>query len=353
MIFYNISAVFGTISDIISVSMFLLLGGIVSYFLNGYIYSIFSNNKILDPITSRSSHRSKATRSGGLSVFLSICLCLAIAGSTNSLSINPYIYLSVLFMALTGIADDFFNVRYREKFFLQLFAGLILLQSGYSINSFHGVFGVFEIPYWLSSIVTLFVFLIIVNAINLIDGLDGLASLISIKFLIIMGGVIMVGANEMFLFFPIIIGTLLGFLLHNFNSVRKVFLGDTGSLFIGASMASFIVFVLDSSSQIITDQYLSRPLFCVLILIYPLSDTLRAIVLRSFKNQSPFVADRIHLHHRLADKGYEHWAASLLIFVLSITLLITNFFLFQYIGLNFCVIITTALMITFYYVFFK
>ena len=115
MIFYNISVVFGTISGILSVSMFLLLGGIVSYFLNGYIYSIFSNNKILDPITSRSSHRSKATRSGGLSVFLSICLCLAIAGSTNSLSINPYLYLSVLFMALTGIADDFFNVRYREN----------------------------------------------------------------------------------------------------------------------------------------------------------------------------------------------------------------------------------------------
>ena len=100
-------------------------------------------------------------------------------------------------MALTGIADDFFNVRYREKFFLQLFAGLILLQSGYSINSFHGIFGVFEIPYWLSIVVTLFVFLIIVNALNIIDGLDGLASLITVKFLIIMGGVIMIGANEM------------------------------------------------------------------------------------------------------------------------------------------------------------
>ena len=217
MIFSNI--------NLLSILLFLLFSGILSYFLNGYIYSVFSNNKIIDPINSRSSHRSKATRSGGLSVFLSISLSLAIAGSVSEILLEPYAYISVLFMALTGIADDFFNVRYREKFFLQLFAGFLLLQSGYSINSFYGIFGVFEIPEWLSIIVTLFVFLIIVNALNLIDGLDGLASLISLKFMIVMGGVIMVSSSEMFLFFPIIIGALLGFLLHNFSSVKKVFLG--------------------------------------------------------------------------------------------------------------------------------
>ena len=340
-------------STIISLLLFLILASFVSYFLNKYIYSVFSKNKIIDPINSRSSHRSKATRSGGLSVFLSICLCLAIAGSITNLELQPYGFLSVLFMALTGIADDFFNVRYREKFFLQIFAGIIMLQSGYSINSFYGIFGVFDIPEWLSIFVTLFVFIVIVNAINLIDGLDGLASLISLKFLIVMGGIIMVGASEMLLFFPIIIGALLGFLLHNFSSIKKVFLGDTGSLFIGATMAFFVIYVLDSSSQIVTDTYISRPLFCVLLLIYPLTDTLRAIVLRSYKNQSPFVADRIHLHHRLADKGYEHWAASLLIFILSVSLLAFNLLFFQYIGLVACIASTISLMLTYFYLFFK
>ena len=256
-------------------------------------------------------------------------------------------------MALTGIADDFFNVRYREKFFLQIFAGFLLLQSGYSINSFYGVFGVFEIPQWLSIIVTLFVFLIIVNALNLIDGLDGLASLISLKFMIVMGGIIMVSSSEMFLFFPIIIGALLGFLLHNFSSVKKVFLGDTGSLFIGSVMAFFVIYVLDSSNQIVTDSYISRPLFCVLLLIYPLTDTLRAILLRSYRNKSPFVADRIHLHHRLADKGYLHWEASIIIFILSVLILSINLFLFQFIGLTPCILITLALLLTFFYLIFK
>ena len=93
--------------------LFLVFTGLMSYFLNGYIFSVFSNNKIIDPITSRSSHRSKATRSGGLSVFLAICISLALASSTTVLELKPYAFLAILFMALTGVADDFFNVRYR------------------------------------------------------------------------------------------------------------------------------------------------------------------------------------------------------------------------------------------------
>ena len=340
-------------SDVFSLFLFLLFGGACSYFLNKYIYSIFSKNNIVDPVKSRSSHSAKATRSGGLSVFLSICVCMAIIGSFVKIQLEPFAYLSVFFMALTGLADDFYNIRYREKFFLQLFAGFILLQAGYSIDSFHGVFGVYEIPKWISTILTLFVFLIIVNALNLIDGLDGLASLISIKFLVVMGGVVMISSSEMFVFFPVIIGALLGFLLHNFSSVKKVFLGDTGSLFIGTVMAFFVIYVLDSSNQIVTDNYISRPLFCILLLLYPLSDTLRAVVLRVYRKKSPFVADRIHLHHRLADKGYEHWAASLTVFVLSIVILSINLVLYQYIGLILCVILTICLMLIFFYLIFK
>ena len=342
-----------TTSSFFSIALFLGLSAITSYFLNKYIYGIFSNNKILDPITSRSSHRSKATRSGGLSVFLSICVCFAIASSTYNLAVNPYALLGIIFMALTGIADDFFNVRYREKFFLQIFSGIILLQAGYEINSFHGVFGVYELPEWVATTVTLFVYIIIVNAINLIDGLDGLASLLLIKFFVVVGGVVMVGTSDMALFFPIAIGALLGFLLHNFSSVSKVFLGDTGSLFMGSVMAFFVFYIMDSSSQIVIDTYISRPLFCVLLLIYPLTDTLRVILLRSYKRRSPFVADRIHLHHRLADKGYEHWEASLLIFCLSISLLSINLFLFQYIGLVLCVLVSLTLMLLSFFLFFK
>ena len=106
-------------------------------------------------------------------------------------------------------------------------------------------------------------------------------------------------------------------------------------------------------NELIIDSYISRPLFCILVLIYPLSDTLRVILVRSYKRQSPFVADRIHLHHRLVDKGYQHWEASLLVFVLSILLLIVNLLLFQFIGLSLCVLLTLVVLIIFYFIFFK
>jgi len=340
-------------TELINTLLFLSLSGITSFFLNKYIYNVFSNNKILDPVTIRSSHRSKATRSGGLSVFLSISVCFAIASSTTKLTLDPYMLLGVIFMALTGIADDFFNVKYREKFFLQIFSGLIVLQAGYSIDSFHGIFGIYELPVWLSYCVSLFIFLIIVNALNLIDGLDGLASLILINFLVIVGGVVTISSYEMGLFFPILVGAILGFLIHNFSAINKVFLGDTGSLFMGSILAFFVFYILDSSNEVVIDEYISRPLFCVLILIYPLTDTLRVILLRSYKRQSPFVADRIHLHHRLVDKGYEHWEASLLIFVLSILVLFINLILYQFIGLNGCVLVSIMILLAYYYFFFK
>ena len=334
--------------------IFLLLSMVVSFYLNGYVYSTFSSNKMIDPINERSSHNSKATRSGGISLFLTICLCYAIAASTGLLLIpSTPIVLGIVFMALTGFIDDMFSVRYREKFFLQLFSGFLIIQGGWAIDSFHGVFGVFAIPEWVGFLVSMFVFIVVVNSLNLIDGLDGLASLVSIKFFLIMGGLILVSSKEMFVFFPIIIGALFGFLGHNFSSSKKVFLGDTGSLFVGSIIAFFMLYVLDSSNPIITDSYISRPLLVVLSLFYPLVDTLRAVILRSYKGRSPFVADRIHLHHRLVDKGYEHWMASVLILCLSIFLLVLNFLVYAKIGLLLCVVTTVLLCLIIYQFLFK
>ena len=309
---------------------------------------------MLDPVNERSSHKTKATRSGGLALFLTICICYAIASSAGILKV-PYgpVAIGVTLMALLGFVDDLFAIRYREKFFMQLFAGFIIVQGGWSIDSFHGVFGVFEIPEWFGFIISMFVFIVIINSLNLIDGLDGLASLVSIKFFLILGGLLLVSDRQMFLFFPIIIGALIGFLCHNFSASKKVFLGDTGSLLLGSIIAFFVIYVLDSSNSIITDSYISRPLLMVLALFYPLLDTLRAVVLRSFKGQSPFVADRIHLHHRLIDKGYEHWAATLLIICLSVFFLIINFFLYTKIGLTLCVVTSVVLCLIIYKFLFK
>ena len=111
--------------------------------------------------------------------------------------------------------------------------------------------------------------------------------------------------------------------------------------------------ILDTENSIITDTFISGPFLTVLMLIYPLVDTLRAFTIRAYKNQSPFIADRIHLHHRLADKGYEHWQASLLIFTLSVLILLINCVVFLTLGLIGCVALTLFLLSLIYYIFFK
>lgn len=340
-------------TDLIIYITFFLLTLAVSLYLNGYLNRLFVGNKLTDPINERSSHNYPATRSGGLSVFLTVCVASAFAVATYNLSLPLYVLLSVFFMTLTGFADDLIEVRYREKLFLQIFAGILMLQSGYSIDSFHGIFGVEELPYWFEVFVSLFVFVVIVNALNLIDGLDGLASFLSIKFFLVAGGIILISDPTLFLVFPILTGALVGFLVFNFNRNNKVFLGDTGSLFLGSIMVFLVFYMIDTQNNLITDDFITRPLLVVLMLLYPLTDTLRAFLIRSYKNQSPFVADRIHLHHRLADKGYQHWQASMLIFILSSFILGLNMLTFSALGLYGSIGLTLFVLILFYYIFFK
>ena len=333
--------------------IFFIITFFISFYLNGYINRLFVGNKLTDPVNERSSHKFPATRSGGISVFFAICVSCAFGLSTGELSIPLYALLSVFFLTMVGLADDLITIRYREKIFLQLFAALLMINAGYTIDSFHGVFYISELPYWAEIIVSLFVFVVIVNALNLIDGLDGMATFISIKFFLIVGGIVLISNNEWFLFFPIIISALVGFLWFNFHRTKKVFLGDTGSLFLGGLIAFFIFYILDSESSLVTDSLISKPLLAVLLLLYPLVDTLRAFIIRAYNNKSPFIADRVHLHHRLADKGYQHWQASVLTFSLSTFILVLNFLLYSLIGFIGCVALTSVLLSVLYYSFFK
>jgi UDP-N-acetylmuramyl pentapeptide phosphotransferase/UDP-N-acetylglucosamine-1-phosphate transferase len=308
---------------------------------------------MFDPITDRSSHRLNATRSGGLAMFFAFCICYGVGKATGLIEINLYALLCFCLIALIGVGDDLFKLKYREKFFLQLFAGIVLLQSGMYIDSFHGIFGIEELPYAASVAVSLFVFIVVVNSLNLIDGIDGLASLLSLKYFLVTGAILSVSSKEMELVVPVIVGSTVGFLSYNFNPNKKVFLGDTGSLLLGSVMSFFIFYTLNTSSFIVTDGYISRPLFVVLLLIYPLADTLRAFVIRVYKKQSPFVADRIHLHHRLLNKGISHWRASVTILISSISVLLAGLLLSQVFPLGITVMILFVYLSILYYTVFK
>ena len=314
---------------------FLIVSAITSTFLNGYLQDFYSKRKLFDPVNIRSSHNEKVTRSGGLAIFLTLCFCYGLGRAFLDLDINLFSLIACCFVALIGFFDDLFDVYYVEKFALQIFAGIILIQSDVYINNFHGIFGIYEISQLTAYIISLFVFLVITNSLNLIDGIDGLTGLISLKFFIAISVIIYftdtniyafsVNKESMLSYSLTLIGALIGFLIFNYKSEKKVFLGDFGSLLIGSVITYFIFSILHSNNQIITDNWVNRSVISVLLLIYPLTDTLRVYILRAKSGNSPFLPDRRHLHHKLIDKGYSHVKASILIALLSISVLIFGF----------------------------
>jgi UDP-GlcNAc:undecaprenyl-phosphate/decaprenyl-phosphate GlcNAc-1-phosphate transferase len=179
---------------------------------------------------------------------------------------------------------------------------------------------VYEIPIWGSVFLSIFTYVVVVNSFNLIDGVDGLAA--GVGFLSCCAfGTWFIFANE----FPYaalsfsLAGALLGFLIFNFSPAR-IFMGDSGSLVIGMFVCVLAIKMIEYPIQSLNPfwVHVSKPVFAVAALIYPLLDTLRVFLIRALKGQSPFMADRNHLHHKLIDCKYSHKKTVIIIYVFTI-----------------------------------
>jgi UDP-N-acetylmuramyl pentapeptide phosphotransferase/UDP-N-acetylglucosamine-1-phosphate transferase len=159
-----------------------------------------------------------------------------------------------------------------------------------------------------------------VNAFNLIDGVDGLAA--GIGFISCLAfGTWFIFARE----FPYaalsfaLAGALAGFLIFNFSPAR-IFMGDSGSLVIGMFICVLAIKMIEYPIQKLDSfwMYVSKPVFAISAIAYPLLDTLRAFTIRAVRGQSPFVADRNHVHHKLLDCRYSHKKTVLIIYTFSV-----------------------------------
>lgn len=238
-----------------------------------------------------------------------------------------------LILFFVGVKDDIIGTAPVKKLFAHIVVALILVLMGdIRITGLHGIFGVYDIPYWGSVFLSIFTYVVVVNSFNLIDGVDGLAA--GVGFLsCIAFGVWFIYANEFgyaALSFALA-GALAGFLIFNF-SPAKIFMGDSGSLVIGMFVCVLAIKLIEYPiSQL--DQYwvrVSKPVFAISALAYPLMDTLRVFIIRAVKGQSPFNADRNHIHHKLIDCKYSHVKTVVIIYVFSVATigasLLTYFF---------------------------
>tara|TARA_X000000950_G_scaffold280901_1_gene376472 strand:- start:1134 stop:2063 length:930 start_codon:yes stop_codon:yes gene_type:complete len=274
-----------------------------------------------DAINHRSVHQSKATKNGGISVFLTLFI-FSLYFYFNQIELFDFSILIPLgIMFIVGVYDDFYNADFKLKFFLQIIVAKILIDQGFIIDNFHGVLGLNEIPHFASQIFTIFVFLVIVNSINFIDGIDGLAITEAIKVILI----VEFFSLEFTPLFPlglITVFSLLPLYYFNFKKDFKVFLGDAGSLFLGTLIAIYLFYVLGPQYFMKDLLITNKPLLTMSLIVYPLIDLLRVFIIRIKNKKSPFNPDQNHLHHILLSKGFSHFIVVIMIQFISLAILL-------------------------------
>ncbi len=286
--------------------------------------SIITVSKLLglyDKPNNRKIHTNKTPRLGGIGIFISLLLCIWFFISDQDLPNARFLYGALLMLFFSGLKDDILVMSPINKLLIQLFAaGLITIGQGITIDHFHGIFGINEIPYSASICLSIFTIIVITNSINLIDGVDGLAGglgfIISMTFALWFNYMGQTGFSMMAFALS---GSLLGFLLFNFNPA-KIFMGDAGSLTSGFLISIFAIKIISINSPIsnLDNKLLSAPAIAISILIVPLYDTLRVFIIRTVNRKSPFIADRNHVHHILLKIGLNHKSVCYTLYAISI-----------------------------------
>ena len=225
-------------------------------------------------------------------------------------------------ISILGYYDDQKEIDYKLKLVAQILIAKILIDQGFLINNLNGFLGFEQLPNLFSQFLTMLIFLTIINSFNFIDGIDGLA--ISIISVFIISFEFFANSQTEFQTISIILlASFIPLLYFNYRSMNKIFLVDSGSLFLGGIVSIYVLNIL-SSDYIIKNEYdINKMIFVISILGYPIIDIIRVFFLRILNGTSPFVADRNHIHHRLLDKFKSHLLTSL--FIVSMSVLLTIF----------------------------
>lgn len=304
--------------------------------------------KLYDLPNGRKVHKNGVPRLGGISFLPSMLLAFIIAMMTfNNVSVDKhieislwsfYFFISLLLIYGVGFIDDVTGLNATTKFIVQIVAALLMPAAGLYINNLYGLFGVYEIPYWIGAPLTVFVIVFINNAINLIDGIDGLAGGLSL--LALTGFLVCFVREELWVYSILIaglMGVLVAFLYFNIfgkeKKHRKVFMGDTGSLTLGFILAFLMVKFSMDNPYVMPFRRDSMLLSCTLLMV-PVFDVVRVIFVRFTHHKPIFGADKNHIHHKLMRAGLSQHGALITIMVLAVfyvpfNMCLSNYFYFS------------------------
>jgi len=274
-----------------------------------------------DPSDDRKIHTRKVPLMGGMMIFAGTLFSFLLWLPINEMGVIKYLVPSLLIMFFVGMKDDIIGTAPVKKLAAHLVVAFIMvLMADVKLTSLHGLFGIREIPEWAGIMLSVFTYIVVINAFNLIDGVDGLAAGVGLIAATVFGFWFYFAGDWIYAVLSFsLAGSLLGFLRFNFNPA-KIFMGDSGSLTIGFLFAVLAIEMVEYDAQDLplTITNISKPILAMCILVYPLIDTIRVFTLRAIKGVSPFTADRNHIHHRLIDLGLSHKQTAIIIYLFSL-----------------------------------
>ncbi len=282
-----------------------LLAMSISVIITPFVIKLVTKLGVIDHPKDRGVHTEPKPLAGGIAIIISflIVAVIFIPYTTGYIQKDFLgILIAGLLIAGVGFLDDKYQISAKKRLVVQIFAALIVIFTGTRIDWFTWVFsdsGLLVLG-TLGNLVTVIWIVGLTNAMNLIDGLDGLAAgvatIAALSFMVIS---IIFGSPISAILAATLAGACFGFLPMNFNPA-KIFMGDTGSTFLGFMLAVISIKGLTKGPTFITF------LIMVIVVGLPVFDTFLAITRRLLKRQSIATADRGHLHHRLVDKGIGH-----------------------------------------------
>lgn len=294
---------------------------------------------LYDQPNERKVHHNKIPRLGGLlfapAMSIGIVagfLYLGVSVESSQLPVfrlSTMILMAGLFLIyLIGVLDDLLGLSARVKFAVQVAASAFMPLCGLYINNVYGLFGLWEIPFWAGSALTVFVCLLIVNSVNLIDGIDGLSSGLSMLALTAFAALFWeLGVESYTLVSLGLIGAVAAFFFFNvFGSERqgtKTFMGDTGSLVLGYTLAYLSIKYAMNNPSVLAP----RPhgmVVVITLLAVPVFDLVRVACMRLVRGKGIFHPDKTHIHHLALAAGCSMSWALVLIVALQLLIMAVN-----------------------------
>ncbi len=298
---------------------------------------------LTDKPNSRKLHQEPVPLIGGIAIAISVSMIYLMSHFIFPvLREQLVVFFCAIILLIVGVIDDKFDLSAKFKLLIQLFCAFVIATSGTRITSLFGLFGVYEIPVISQYLLTIVVICGVVNAFNLMDGIDGLAGELSvIGFSFIAVFAYLINDWSLFVLCVTFLGAIFGFL--NFNlRVKKIFMGDAGSLFIGTLLIGFSIHLLNHNLSLLS----STPSLLYTIIGFfalPVLDSLRVYLGRLKKGYSPFKADKTHIHHLFLVMNLPHKKVSIIISIITLGILMFSLIVNYYLSITVSLILVVLL----------